>query len=75
MTNVYPQKIDWGRILDELRAAGVSTYRVAMLLGKDWDTVNGWRRHEPRHCDGEALLRLHSEACKASTTNSADQEI
>jgi hypothetical protein len=58
--DIFQEKQDWGRILDELKAAGVSTYKVAIHLGRDWDTVNGWREHEPRYSDGQALLKLHA---------------
>ena len=67
MTEIFQEKEDWGRILDELRACGVSTYKVALQLGRDWDTVNGWRQHEPRHSDGKALLKLHAMICLSIT--------
>lgn len=63
MTEVFQQKIDWGKILDELRNAGYSGYYVATALGRKWDTVQGWREHEPKHSDGEALKALHSKLC------------
>jgi hypothetical protein len=56
-------KVDFGKLLDELKAAGCSLYRVAWELDRDWDTVNGWRHHEPRHSDGEALIALHDLIC------------
>lgn len=55
-------RTDWAQVLDELRAAGYSPYRIAKLLGRKWDTVQAWREGEPKHSDGEALLRLHTEA-------------
>jgi hypothetical protein len=60
MTEVFQEKEDWGRILDELRNAGMTIYKVSLMLGRDWDTVNGWRKHEPKHCDGVALLKIHA---------------
>lgn len=63
MTEIYVESENWGRILDELRDAGMSGYAVAKALGRNWDTVQGWRKHEPRHCDGEALKALHAKHC------------
>lgn len=57
---IYPDLIDWKRILEELQAAGVSMYRVALILGADWSTVDAWRKgSEPRYGYGQALLKLH----------------
>jgi hypothetical protein len=61
---VYQEKTDWGKILDELRDAGYSGYRVAQALGRSWNTVQGWREHEPKHSDGEALKALHAKLCR-----------
>lgn len=60
MTEVFADPIDFGRMLDELRDAGYSGYAVAQSLGKSWNTVQGWRRHQPKHSDGEALKALHA---------------
>lgn len=62
---VYQVKTDWGRLLDELRDAGWSGYAVANALGKSWNTVQGWRKSEPKHSDGEALKALHARNARA----------
>lgn len=59
MTEVFQEKEDFGRLLDELNRAGFSTYWIAQQLGRNWDTVNGWRIHEPKYSDGQALKELH----------------
>lgn len=64
MTEVFPQPTNWGQLLDELEAVGWSGYAVAQALGKHWNTVQGWREHEPRHRDGEALKVLHARATR-----------
>ena len=68
MTEIFQEKEDWGRILDELRESGWSIYAIANALGRKWDTVNGWREHEPKHSDGEALRELHARECESSST-------
>lgn len=64
MTDIFPVKANWGQMLDDLKAAGISIYSVAKALGRHWDTVDGWRQSEPRHCDGEALKAIHAKYCR-----------
>jgi uncharacterized protein Smg (DUF494 family) len=64
MTEEFGIKTDWAKLLDELRDAGFSGYAVAKALGRNWDTVQGWREHEPRHSDGEALKAFHRKHCR-----------
>lgn len=59
MTEIHVEPVNWGQVLDELKLAGYSQYFVAKALGRHWNTVEGWREHEPRHADGQALLTLH----------------
>lgn len=63
LTEVFIERVDFARLLDELRDAGHSGYAVAKALGRNWDTVQGWRQHEPKHSDGEALKALHARYC------------
>jgi hypothetical protein len=64
MTEIFQEKEDWNRILDDLAEAGYSVYRVAQMLGHKWDTVKAWRVGDPKHADGKALLVLHARVCK-----------
>lgn len=71
MTDIFPEKVNWSRVLDDLKGCGWSVYAVAKAMGKKYDTVQGWREHEPKHADGVALLTLHARECRAlcSTAN------
>lgn len=64
MTEVFFEPVDFGKLLDDLEARGWSGYAVAKALGRSWDTVQGWRKHQPRHQDGEALKALHARECR-----------
>ena len=67
--DIYPPRIDWRRILDDLRDHGCTGYRVAIALGTEWSTVQRWREGaEPRYGYGRALLRLHAQHCGAGMT-------
>lgn len=61
--DVFPLVMPWGQMLDDLANAGYSTNRVATLLGVDWSTVENWRKGEPRHSFGQALIDLHHLVC------------
>lgn len=64
MTEIFAERTDWGALLDDLVGAGFTVYAIAKAMGKSWNTVQGWRIHEPKHCDGEALKALHFRHCR-----------
>jgi hypothetical protein len=52
-------RIDWFRILADLRMQGLSLYAVSDETGIPRKTLDGYRNGgEPRHSDGELLLAL-----------------
>lgn len=55
-----PQRIDWFRVLTDLRVQGYSLYAVADETGIPRKTLDGYRSQgaEPRHSDGELLIAL-----------------
>jgi hypothetical protein len=62
--NVYPLKIDWGRLMREMRAAQWTPYKVALTLGADHATAYSWEKGcEPSYSYGAALLSLHRSVC------------
>ena len=52
------QRIDWFRILADLKRLGFSQYAVAEKTGIARETVRDWfcRTKEPRHSAGERLI-------------------
>lgn len=62
---IYPARMPWGAMVDDLNSAGCSTSRIATILGCDRATVQGWDRSEPRHSYGQALIELHAQICPA----------
>ncbi len=64
---------DWPRLLLDLRGAGVSLRRTAMLIRRPLSTVKSWATGcEPRHADGERLLTLWDEHVAQRMTRSND---
>lgn len=59
-----PMKVDWARLMRELREAGWTPYKVALTLCADHPTAYSWAQgSEPRHSYGAALMRLHKAIC------------
>lgn len=70
--DIYPPKIDWKLILEDLRDHGCSGYRVAKVLDVQWSSVHYWIHcRKPPELDygiGRALLLLHARYCGAALT-------
>lgn len=73
---VFPPKYLWSDLLNDLRDAGYSGYRVALIIGADWSTVYGWLKEgkEPRHSYGAALIELHCLVCGPATSQKRQAE-
>ena len=59
-----PHRIDWFRVLTDLRVQGYSLHGVSEVTGIPRTTLIGYKDLdvEPRHSDGEALLALWERA-------------
>lgn len=76
MTDIYPKRLDWRRILQDIKDAEYSIYEVAKRMGKSESTVQSWYRgHEPSHSNGAALLEFHTYACGEDATKKRCTEI
>lgn len=61
---IYPVRIDWSRLMRELRQFGWTPYKVATTMCADPPTAYAWEQGaEPRHSYGAALLALHAAVC------------
>ena len=66
----FPRRVvDWRGVLADLRAAGVSGYRLTEYLLTSRSTVQKWEAgSEPRHSYGLAVLEVHTHFCGADRT-------
>lgn len=63
MTPSNDLRVHWFRVLVDLNRAGYSTREFAHAIGVPRSTITGWKAGaEPRHSDGERLLRLWCHA-------------
>lgn len=68
---VLRHRVDWAAVIADLNAAGLSGYRLSVILGLDWPTVRHWRDGgEPTHSRGMALLEVHARFCGRAQTSS-----
>ena len=66
---VLRHRVDWRAVLEDLRAAGVSGYRLAEIMLISRSTVQGWEGgSEPSHSYGAAILEVHARFCGVDAT-------
>lgn len=66
--HIFPVKMPWPEILHDIKTAGCSRYRIAIILGVGESTVEGWENgSDPRHAMGQAVLMLHATLCPNAT--------
>lgn len=68
-------RLDWFRIIDDLKRQGVSLYGIEVAIGVSVDKLFNYKRGgEPRHSDGEKLLRLWAQVT-GKATDAAPREV
>lgn len=54
-----PTRVDWFKIIDDLKRQGVSLYGICAAIGVSPQKLCGYKQgSEPKHGDGEKLLKL-----------------
>lgn len=69
-----PQRIDWFRVLSDLKAQGYSIYAVSEHTGIPRTTLLGYKDLdvEPKHSDGELLLAMWERQMIPATPTKSD---
>lgn len=58
-------RVDWFRLLDDLKRAGKSLYDIEAGVSIPKSTLVGYKNgSEPKHCDGEKLITFW---CKSTS--------
>lgn len=66
---VLRHRLDWRQIIQDLRAAGCTAYRMTSIMLIERSTVQRWQKgSEPRHSYGVAILEVHTHFCGAELT-------
>lgn len=71
----FPRKIiDWAKVMRELRAEGMTPYKIAMVIGCSRCAAENWEEGgEPGYGYGAALLALHVAIVVQKRTNRSTQ--
>jgi hypothetical protein len=57
-----PDPIDFKQIIAEIEAAGITTYKLSVMVHRTYEQVKRWKKgSEPRHYEGVMLLMIHAE--------------
>lgn len=66
---VLRHRVCWTDVLADLRAAGVSGYRLSEVMLISRSTVQRWEEgSEPSHSYGAAILEVHKRFCGEQQT-------
>lgn len=62
--DLHPRRVDWWRVLEDLRRAGIIPRHAAKRIGVPQATLLAWKNNgaEPKYLDGELLTQLWTEA-------------
>lgn len=74
---VYPARLPWRRIFDDMKNHGCAYSKQAQLIGVEWSTYQGWMSDtgaEPRHSQGVAILAMHTAVCGVELTEKRQRE-
>lgn len=73
---IYPKKLNWPQIFNDLAEHNVSPYQVSVLIGVKWSTLQRWLVDvEPRYSVGVSILELHSRYCGEELTGKRLEEV
>ncbi|SDQ29458.1 hypothetical protein [Paraburkholderia tuberum] len=66
---VLVARVHWLDVLADLRATGVSGYRLTNIMLTSRSTVQSWEKgSEPSHSYGIAILEVHTRFCGEALT-------
>jgi len=57
-----PKREDWPAIIAAIEAAGITHYKIACMMHRQYNQVTQWKKGtEPKHYEGQMLLMIHAE--------------
>ena len=70
-----PARRDWPQIIRDLEAAGVTLWKISILMHRQFGMIQRWRDgQEPRHYEGEMLLAIYAEYVPCETFENKPNE-
>lgn len=63
-----PERIDFSKIIAEIEAAGITTYKLSVMMRRQMTQINRWKAgSEPKFYEGQMLMEIHSEFVSRET--------
>lgn len=64
-----PQRIDFTVIIAEIEAAGVTPYKLSVMMHRKWDKIMRWKEgtSEPAYYEGCMLLAIFHDVAPRGT--------
>ncbi len=67
--DVFPRIMDWPKVIEDIKATGLTYSAIANTIGAGWSTFQRYREGgEPRHSVGSSILLVHSRHCGIELT-------
>lgn len=71
-----PDPIDFSKIIAEIESAGISLYKISLMMHRKYRTVQRWTEGaQPKHYEGEMLLAIHAEYVSRETLKIKPSEL
>jgi hypothetical protein len=66
-----PEPVDFAKVIAELEAAGLSLYKISVLMHRQYVQVQRWSKGvAPKHYEGQMLLMIHGSTVSRETLQS-----
>jgi len=70
MFDVFPLKIDFSKIIEDIKQSGMNYSQQAVSIGRGFSTLQRWKNGaQPQFTTGHALLILHTKICGPEKTH------
>jgi hypothetical protein len=56
-----PERIDFKKVIADIEAAGITPYKLSVMMHRKWDKVKRWKAgtSEPAYYEGCMLLEIY----------------
>lgn len=71
---VQPARHDFAAMIEDLRQAGISHYKLGVMLERQTVQVQRWAAgSQPKHYEGECIIAIHATICTQLQTELSAQ--
>jgi len=71
---IQPARHDFAAMIEDLRRAGISHYKLGVMLERQTVQVQRWASgSQPKHYEGECIIAIHATICTQLQTELSAQ--